>query len=421
MLAQLACDVRVLRPVSRTVFHPVPNVDSVLVGLRADAARRAGRPRCARSCRRAFAHRRKALARLARAGGLARAPAATSATAPGPRSPSSAIPPTCAPSGSRRRTSARCGRSVSSVTALRRTRAGEDQPLPARRPVRAGDGRHELVSVMDSVSLADELLSSRPTGGADEVVCPGVEGPNLAAAALAAFRARDRLGRRRRCGSRSTSGSRSRRHGGRLGRRRGRAAAARRRRRRRRRPRSSEHRRRARAPTCPARSAAGRVLATGAGSGCEPPHRAGPYGVLVLPVAAALSTPAVYAEADRSARCARAAELEEAREPRCAPTTSCRAAWRTTCSAPARSLCPAIDGALADARRGGRRRDRSSPAPGRRCSGCSRRGRARERARVAAAELAGRTAGRDRGRARAGAAGEPCDVTGVRHTAGDAR
>ncbi len=34
VLAQLACEVRVLRPVSRTVFRPVPNVDSVLVGLR---------------------------------------------------------------------------------------------------------------------------------------------------------------------------------------------------------------------------------------------------------------------------------------------------------------------------------------------------------------------------------------------------
>ena len=33
VLAQLACDVRVRRPVSRTVFHPVPNVDSVLVVL----------------------------------------------------------------------------------------------------------------------------------------------------------------------------------------------------------------------------------------------------------------------------------------------------------------------------------------------------------------------------------------------------
>ena len=33
VLAQLACDVKVLRPVSRRVFHPVPNVDSVLLGL----------------------------------------------------------------------------------------------------------------------------------------------------------------------------------------------------------------------------------------------------------------------------------------------------------------------------------------------------------------------------------------------------
>ncbi|MBA2644720.1 MAG: ribosomal RNA small subunit methyltransferase A, partial [Solirubrobacterales bacterium] len=34
VLAQLACEVRVLRSVSRRVFHPVPNVDSVLLGLR---------------------------------------------------------------------------------------------------------------------------------------------------------------------------------------------------------------------------------------------------------------------------------------------------------------------------------------------------------------------------------------------------
>lgn len=33
VLAQLACEVRVLRAVPRTVFHPVPNVDSVLVGM----------------------------------------------------------------------------------------------------------------------------------------------------------------------------------------------------------------------------------------------------------------------------------------------------------------------------------------------------------------------------------------------------
>jgi len=34
VLAQLVCDVEVLRAIPRTVFHPVPNVDSVLVGLR---------------------------------------------------------------------------------------------------------------------------------------------------------------------------------------------------------------------------------------------------------------------------------------------------------------------------------------------------------------------------------------------------
>ncbi|MEA2152054.1 MAG: rRNA (adenine1518-N6/adenine1519-N6)-dimethyltransferase, partial [Solirubrobacteraceae bacterium] len=34
VLAQLACEVSVLRAIPRTVFYPVPNVDSVLVGLR---------------------------------------------------------------------------------------------------------------------------------------------------------------------------------------------------------------------------------------------------------------------------------------------------------------------------------------------------------------------------------------------------
>jgi 16S rRNA (adenine1518-N6/adenine1519-N6)-dimethyltransferase len=67
VLAQLACDVRVLRPISRRVFFPVPNVDSVLVGLerRGDAP-----PAALRTfVQAAFAHRRKALAKsLALAG-----------------------------------------------------------------------------------------------------------------------------------------------------------------------------------------------------------------------------------------------------------------------------------------------------------------------------------------------------------------
>ncbi|HWX52760.1 MAG TPA: hypothetical protein VNY34_05675 [Solirubrobacteraceae bacterium] len=58
-------------------------------------------------------------------------------------------------------------------------------------PVRESDGRHELASVMQSISLADELLLGPGVAGAseDEVVCPAVAGENLAAAALSAFRA----------------------------------------------------------------------------------------------------------------------------------------------------------------------------------------------------------------------------------------
>jgi 16S rRNA (adenine1518-N6/adenine1519-N6)-dimethyltransferase len=67
VLAQLACDVRVLRPISRSVFRPAPNVDSVLLGLTregpaADASVRS-------LVHEAFAHRRKTLA-----GSLALAP-----------------------------------------------------------------------------------------------------------------------------------------------------------------------------------------------------------------------------------------------------------------------------------------------------------------------------------------------------------
>jgi 16S rRNA (adenine1518-N6/adenine1519-N6)-dimethyltransferase len=61
VLAQLACQVRVLRPISRNVFRPVPNVDSVLVGLRRTGP--AADPSVAALVHDGFAHRRKALAR----------------------------------------------------------------------------------------------------------------------------------------------------------------------------------------------------------------------------------------------------------------------------------------------------------------------------------------------------------------------
>lgn len=51
------------------------------------------------------------------------------------------------------------------------------------------DGKHDLVSVVQPVSLADALtLTTEPGLASDEVVCAGVPGENLAARAIAAFR-----------------------------------------------------------------------------------------------------------------------------------------------------------------------------------------------------------------------------------------
>ncbi len=73
VIAQLACEVDVLRAIPRTVFHPAPNVDSVLVGMR---RREPGVDSCGPSpalralVRGAFAHRRKTVAgSLALSGG----------------------------------------------------------------------------------------------------------------------------------------------------------------------------------------------------------------------------------------------------------------------------------------------------------------------------------------------------------------
>jgi 16S rRNA (adenine1518-N6/adenine1519-N6)-dimethyltransferase len=67
VLAQLACDVKVLRPIARTVFHPVPNVDSVLVRLTRHGP--APEPALRSLVQQGFAHRRKALARSLALGG----------------------------------------------------------------------------------------------------------------------------------------------------------------------------------------------------------------------------------------------------------------------------------------------------------------------------------------------------------------
>jgi 4-diphosphocytidyl-2-C-methyl-D-erythritol kinase len=163
-----------------------------------------------------------------------------------------------------------------------------------------GDGRHELVSVMQSMSLADEVtLEDAPPGAqGDEVVCEGVKGENLAARALELFRdatgwvgwVRLRIDKRIPVAAGLGGGSAD-------------AAAT---------------LRLAKAASglgdedllfvlagelgadVPAQVAPGRWLATGAGEVLEElPDPVSPVGVLVLPQAVGLSTAEVYAAADR--------------------------------------------------------------------------------------------------------------------------
>jgi 16S rRNA (adenine1518-N6/adenine1519-N6)-dimethyltransferase len=69
-IAQLACDVSVLRAIPRSVFHPVPNVDSVLVGMRRCGPAPSASVRALVGA--AFAHRRKTLARSLALSGVER-------------------------------------------------------------------------------------------------------------------------------------------------------------------------------------------------------------------------------------------------------------------------------------------------------------------------------------------------------------
>ncbi len=72
VLAQLECDVEVIRAIPRSVFYPVPNVDSVLIGMRRreEASSPPASPALRALVSAAFAHRRKTLAgSVALAGG----------------------------------------------------------------------------------------------------------------------------------------------------------------------------------------------------------------------------------------------------------------------------------------------------------------------------------------------------------------
>jgi 4-diphosphocytidyl-2-C-methyl-D-erythritol kinase len=258
-------------------------------------------------------------------------------------------------------------------------------------PVRETDGRHELVSVMQSISLADELTlkaiepgAERPgdgrpgaerPGDEDEILCPGVPGDpreNLAARALRSFREetgwRDgpvRLQIAKRIpvaaglGGGSADAAAALRlavHASGIGSRRG----------------AAEVRELLLAlatrlgADVPAQISPGRWLARGAGERLAPlaaPGRS--FGVLLLPIAAELSSAEVYARADilagkgGRARLRTRAELEEiARElgrsyELGAVVPRADGLLDNDLQAAAISLCAQIEPALAQAREAG--------------------------------------------------------------------
>lgn len=198
------------------------------------------------------------------------------------------------------------------------------------------DGLHPVVSLVQTLSLADELRLEAGSGE-DEVVCPQVAGPNLAADALAAFRAatgwdgppvRLTIVKRVPVAAGMGGGSSDAAAALRLV-----ATAA---------GRPDDPRlasiARGLGSDVPALLLGGRSLGTGAGELVAPRPGSEPFGVLVLPSEEQLATPAVYAEFDRLGLGRSQEELAAlARRPE-PPGNDLEPA--------ARSLAPSIDAAL---------------------------------------------------------------------------
>ena len=206
-------------------------------------------------------------------------------------------------------------------------------------PARA-DGRHELVTVIDALTLADELvLDQAPGASEDEVICPGVTEENLALRALRAFRAatgwaappvRVTIDKRVPIAAGMGGGSSDAAAALRLAHR---ASGL------------GDHALLLRLAAglgsdVPALVRPGRVLGRGAGDHVIP-LAGDDYGLLVLPSDARLSTAAVYAEADRLGL-ARGSLPHGPPEP-----------WVNDLEPAARALEPSIDEALATARAAG--------------------------------------------------------------------
>jgi 4-diphosphocytidyl-2-C-methyl-D-erythritol kinase len=221
-------------------------------------------------------------------------------------------------------------------------------------PLRA-DGLHELVSLLEPVTLADELELGPAEGAADEVVCPGVDGENLAARALAAFRAesgwdgppvRITIAKRVPVAAGMGGGSADAAATLRLA-----AAAA---------GRTDVDLQRVAiglGADVPSQLAPERCLMTGIGESVRRLGDPTPFGLLIVPSVHTLSTPAVYAEFDRLGLGRDLDELDRlsGQVPGAARDGSLLAErlLHNDLEAPARSLCPPIGDALADVRASG--------------------------------------------------------------------
>jgi 4-diphosphocytidyl-2-C-methyl-D-erythritol kinase len=236
------------------------------------------------------------------------------------------------------------------VSALRTRAPGKVNLSLALGPVRP-DGRHELVTIVQAISLADEIRLEAG-GTEDEVVCPAVEGENLAATALAAYRqatgwtgspVRVTIDKRVPVAAGMGGGSSDAAATLRLA---AEAASAA--------PPADLFALAARLGSdVPALLEPGLVLASGAGEEVRRLDPWSPFGVLVLPSPQRLATADVYREADRLGLPRSAADLEEWRAALAAPQPTITLV--NDLEPAARSLCPSIEAALADARAAGAR------------------------------------------------------------------
>jgi 4-diphosphocytidyl-2-C-methyl-D-erythritol kinase len=219
---------------------------------------------------------------------------------------------------------------------------------------REHDGRHELVTLFQSLSLADELLLETTDADTDEIVCPGVDGDNLAAAALAALRERGWDGP----GIRISIAKRIPVAAGMAG---GSADAA-----------AAIRLAMSIAPgraeevdavaarlgaDVPSQLLPGLALGTGAGELVEHFEPLALHAFVIVPSAHALATPEVYREADRLGLPRTADDLQERYEQLCAalhPGARLPAELLVNDLAPAAiSLCPAVADTLSDVQAAG--------------------------------------------------------------------